>query len=269
MKTLNMIVCVKQVPDPEIPIAKFKIDSEAKRVVPPEGIPQVMSTFDEQAVEAALRIKEQSGGKITAISMGGSSTQDVIRHALAMGVDEGIVIGDETYAESNSFYTAYVLGKAIEKIGNYGLVLCGRQAADWDMGGVGSLIAEILNIPIISFVRKVEPIDDKLKIQKVIEEGYEVIEVFTPAVVTITTELGEPRIPSAWGAITAARKQIPLWQLKDLGIDLSKVGVANARSKLLRLFIPSHDRKCDIIGGESPAEAAMKLAVKLREKGLV
>lgn len=269
MKALKMVVCVKQVPDPEIPPAKFRIDPEAKKVIPPEGIPPVMSTFDEQAVEAALRIKEKSGGKITAITVGGRSAQDAIRHALAMGVDEGIVISDEAYEGSDSFSTAHILGKTIEKIGDYDLVLCGRQAADWDVGAVGSLVAEALNIPIISFVRKAEVVEDKLRIQRVIEEGYEVIEASTPAVVTLTTEFGEARIPSAWGVISAARKQIPQWQFGDLGIDTSNVGAASARSKLLRLFIPSHERKCEIVGGESVAEAAVKLALKLREKGLV
>lgn len=129
-----MVVCIKQIQDPEIPPAKFKIDPETNKVIPPEGVPPVINPFDEQAVEAALRIKDTRSGKITAITLGKSQAKDILRHALAMGADEAIILEDETLEGSDSSGIALALSKAIEKIGQYDLVLCGRQAADWDEG---------------------------------------------------------------------------------------------------------------------------------------
>ena len=234
---MKAIICVKQVPDPEIPPSKFKIDPEAKRVIPPEGIPPVMSLYDEQAVEAALRIKDKQECKVIAITLGSSTTEDVIRHALAMGTDEGFLISEEGSEGGDSFSTAYILSQAIKKIGEYDLILCGRQAADWDMGAVGCLIAENLGIPVITFVKSVEPKNGNLKVARVIEGGHEVIEITTPAVVIVTTELGEPRIPSAWGTISAAGKEIPKWMAQDLELDCSLIGATSARSELHKLYI--------------------------------
>jgi len=138
---MNTIVCVKQVPDPEIPPAKFKIDPETKKVIPPPGVPPVISVYDERAVEAACRLKDKHKGKITVISMGSGKASDVIKHTISMGADEGFVLEDGAFESLDSFGTAYVLGKAIQKIGGYDLVLCGRQAADWGAGQVGSILA--------------------------------------------------------------------------------------------------------------------------------
>jgi electron transfer flavoprotein beta subunit len=266
---MNIIVCVKQIPDPEIPLAKFRIDPQAKRVIPPEGIPPVISPFDEQAVEAALQIKEQHGGKITVLTMGSGSASDVVRHTLSMGADEGIIISDEAFEGSDSFSTAYVLTRAVEKIGEYDLIVCGRQAADWDIGAVGSLIAENLDVPIITFARKIEVINETLRVERVLLDGYEVAEVTPPAVVTVSNELGQPRLPSGWGIITAARKQIPTWGAGDLDIDVSLIGAGSARSELIRLFVPLRERTCQIITGESAAEAGANLALKLREDRVI
>ena len=267
---MRIIVCVKQIPDPEVPPSKFKIDPEAKRVIPPEGIPPVMSLYDEQAVEAALRIKDKQECEVIAISLGSNTAEDVIRHALAMGADEGLLIGEEGIEGGDSFSTAYILSQTIKKIGKYDLILCGRQAADWDVGAVGPLIAENLGISAITFVKSVEPKNGNLlRAERVIEGGHEVIEVVTPAVVIVTTELGEPRIPSAWGTISAARKEIPKWTIQELELDSSLIGAGGARSELHKLYIPSHERNCEIVGGETVAEATAGLVVKLWEKGLI
>ncbi len=266
---MNMIVCVKQVPDPEIPLVKFRIDPQANRVAPPEGIPPVINPFDEQAVEAALRIKDQSGGKITALTVGGGSAVDVVKHALAMGADEGVVVSDAAFDGSDSFATASILTGAIEKIGEFDIILCGREAADWNMGTVGSIIGEDLGIPIITLARKVEVVDGGLRVERVGMGGYEVIELSPPAIITVSNELGQPRIPSGWGIIAAARKVVPTWNAADLEIDASLVGAGSARSELRKLFIPIRERKCEIIGGDSVAEAGANLAVKLRQDGVI
>ena len=266
---MNIVVCVKQVPNPEIPMGKFKVDEKANKVLPPEGIPPVISPFDEQAVEVAIRLKEAKGGTIKVISMGPASARDVVKHSLAMGADEGALLQDTVFDNCDSFGTAYVLGKAIQKLGPFDLVLCGRQAADWDQGQVGSLLAESLGIPIITFARKIEPADSKLKVERVILDGYEIVESNMPAVVTISSEVGQPRLPSGWGIIQASRKKIPIWTAKDIGADVAQLGGAAARTELLKLFIPAREGKCEIIGADTGAEAAVKLAIRLREAKVI
>ena len=266
---MNMIVCIKQIQDPEIPPAKFKIDPERNQVVPPEGVPPVINPFDEQAIEAALRIKDVHGGKITAITLGRSPARGILRHALAMGADEAIILEDETFEGSDSFAIALVLSKAIEKIGQYDLILCGRQAADWDEGQTGFFIAENLKIPAISLARKVEVTDGKVRVERVLLDGYEIVEAPLPALVTISNELGLPRLPTGFGIITAARKKIEAWTARDIGVDTAQVGFGASHLKLTKLFIPVRQAKCEFIEGEDVAEAATKLASKLREAKLI
>jgi electron transfer flavoprotein beta subunit len=266
---LNIIVCVKQVLDPEVPPAKFRLDSESKRVIPPEGIPPVINPYDAQAVELALRLKEKHGGEITVLTLGNEAAFSVVKHALSMGADEGIVLADDAFEGSDSFSTAYILTKAIQKIGDYNLILCGRQAADWDEGLVGSIIAENLTLPLVTLAEAIDAAGEELKIKRVTLDGYEVFSVLTPAVVTISSEVGQPRLPSGWGIISAAQKQLPVWNAEDIDADPSQIGVGAARRKLKKLFIPERERKCEIMEGETTAEAAEKLATRLREAGVI
>lgn len=266
---INIIVCVKQVLNPEMPPGKFRILPEANKVLPPEGIPPVMSPFDEQAVEAALRIKDKKEAKITLISVGPSAAQDVIKHGIAMGADDGVLLNDPAFEGGDSFSTAYVLTQAIKKLGKYDLILCGRQAADWDQGQVGSLIAENMGIPAVTLAQKVEALDGKLRVERVILDGYQVAEVAMPSVVTVSNEIGQPRLPAGRGIIMAARKVIPVWTAKDVGADPALSGAAGARTKLLSLFIPVRDTKCEIIQAEDAAQAAVKLADRLKQAKLI
>ena len=266
---MNIIVCVKQVLDPEIPAAKFKIDAKAKRVIPPEGIPPVINPYDAQAVELALRLKEQHGGKITLLTLSDDGGDKVVKHALSMGADEGVVLSDEAFSGSDSFATAYILARAVQRVGDYDLVLCGRQAADWDEGLVGSLLAQILDLPLVTLAKAIEVEENQLKVTRVILNGYQEFSVTLPAVITVSNEVGQARLPSGWGIISAARKQIPVWKAADIGADLSRVGSEAALRKLQQLFIPSRERSCKIVPGESAAEAAAKLATELREAGAI
>lgn len=266
---MNTIVCIKQILDPEIPPAKFRLDAESKRIIPPEGIPPVINPYDEQAVELALRLKEKHGGKITVITVGSAVVASMVKHTLAMGADEGIILADEVFDGSDSFATAYILTKAIQKIGDYDLVLCGRQAADWDEGLAGSIIAGNLGLPLVTLAEAVEVADGELRVKRVTLDGYQVFAVPTPAVITVSNEVGQPRLPSGWGIIAAARKQVPVWNAGDIGVDSSQVGASVARRKLVRLFIPERERKCEIIQGETTAEAAVGLATRLREAKVI
>ena len=262
---MNMIVCVKQVIDPEAPPASFKIDSATNSAVPPPGVPPVISTFDEYAVEAAIRIKETQDGKITVISLGTNLQRDVVKKPLSMGADELVLLEDEAFAGGDSWSTAYALAMAIKKIGEYDIILCGRQAADWDSGQVGSGIAEILGIPNVTLAKKIDITDGKARVERVVTDGYEVVEISLPALIALSNEHAEPRYPNIKGIMAAKKKEPIIWQPADIGVDPSQIGANGRRAKLLKLFQPVREAECEIIEGESPEEAAANLAQKLRE----
>ncbi len=261
---MNIIVCVKQVLDPEAPPASFKIDSSSNKVVPPPGVSPVISPFDENAVEAALRIKDAQGGKITVLSLGTNLLRDVVKKPLSMGADELILLEDEAFADSDSWSTAHALAMAIKKIGEYDLILCGRQAADWDSGQVGPGIAEMLGLPSVTLAKKIEATDGKARVERVTAEGYEVVEVSLPALITVSNELGEPRYATLKGIMAAGKVQPVIWKPADIDVEPSQIGVSGRRTKLLKLFQPVREGKCEIIEGENPEEAAVNLALKLR-----
>jgi electron transfer flavoprotein beta subunit len=190
---------------------------------------------------------------------------DVVKKPLAMGADELYLLKDEALVGGDSISTAYALATAIKKIGEYDLIICGRQAADWDKGQTGVGIAEELGIPCVTVAKKVEAADGKVRVERVVADGYEVVEVSLPAVVTISNELGEPRYATLKGIMAAAKKQPTTMTAADIGADTSKTGVAGARSKLLKLYIPVREGKCEMIQAEDPAEAGALLAQKLRE----
>jgi electron transfer flavoprotein beta subunit len=262
---MNMIVCVKQIVDPEAPSAKFTVDPFGNEMVVAVGVAQVISPYDEQAVEAALRIKDAQGGKITAISLGNNLIRNVVKKPLSMGADELILLEDQAFVGGDSWSTAYALAMAIKKIGAYDLIFCGRQAADWDAGQVGSGIAEILGHPSVTLARKIDITDDGARVERVTAEGYEVIEVSLPALITVSNELGEARLPDIRGINIAARKQPTVWKPADIGVDVSQIGAASRRIKLVKLFQPVREGKCEIVEGETPEESAVNLLLKLRE----
>ena len=266
---MDIIVCVRQKPYPEISLIKLTLDAEYKHVIPPDGIPPVRNPYDEQAVELALRLKEKHGGKLTILSIGEDSAKSAIKHALSMGADEGILLTESAFDGSDSFSIAYILSQAIKRIGDHDLILCGRQAADWDEGLVGPLIAENLGLPLITLAERVDVSDEELKVKRVTLDGYQVFSVPMPSVITVSHEVGQPRLPSGWGIISASQKEIPVWNASDIDADSSKIGTGAARRKLVKLFIPVRERKCEIIEGETPAEASAGLAERLSEKGAI
>jgi electron transfer flavoprotein beta subunit len=262
---LNIIVCIKQVLDPQTPPAKFAIDNGKKEVIPPEGIPPVINPYDAQALELALRLKEKNGGKITVLTAGVKVNDGIIKFALSMGSDDGYLISDAAFEGSDSFGMAHILTKTIQKIGNFNLILCGRQAADWDEGIVGSLIAENLKLPLITLAKAIEVNGPELKVSRIILSGSQIFRAAMPAVVTVSNEVGQPRLPTGWGIISAARKQVPIWHAQDIGADLGSVGSAAARRKIEALSLPERSRNCEMVTGPTIEEAAVKLAERLRQ----
>lgn len=265
---MDIIVLVKEVLDPDLPTSKFSVDTKHNRVIPPEGIPTVISPYDAVAVEAALRLKEEVGGKITVISLGEPSADAIVRKTLAMGADAGIIVSDPAFDVTDGFHTAYALAQTIRKIGHYDMILCGRQAVDWDRGMIGPVIAEYLGLPVVTLARAIRVLDSKVRVERVIADGYETLEADLPAVVTVSNELGQPRIPSGWGVIKAAKEEIPVWSAKDIEVEGS--GRADfAGGRLLRLYQPSYERKCEFLAGQEPGELAAALVAKIygRETG--
>jgi len=265
---MNIIVCVKQVPDPEAPSASFKIDAENKNVTA-AGVPPVLDPYSEYALEAALKLKDVDGNRITAVSLGSGLVRDVIKKALAMGADELILLEDEAFASGDSWSTAYALAAGIKKIGDYDLILCGRQAADWDAGQMGCGIAELLDLPAVTLARKIELSGDKLKVERITDDGYEVIQTTLPAVVTISNEIGEPRYPTIRGIMAAKKIEPTIWKPADIGLEAAQVGESGRKSIITKLAKPQREVECRIIEGETPEEAGVNLALRLRQEKLI
>ena len=282
---MHIVVCVKQVPNPEAPFSMLKVDEQAKKVIPAAGLNLVMSPFDEQALEAALRIRESAGvndarsidaptenqarktdaptaAKITAVSIGPESARSVLKHALAMGADEAVLVSDAALEDAGSEATAFALAHAVRQLGAVDLVLTGRQAADWDAGVVGCGIAELLDLPLITFARKVEVSGPTLRVERVLADGFETLECALPALVTVSNELGEARKPNLRETMRAARKPLAVRSAGDLGIDAAGLERMAARRVRERLYVPVKEGACEMLDG---AEA---LARRLREARL-
>jgi electron transfer flavoprotein beta subunit len=262
---LRIIVCMKQVLDPEAPSSAFKVDPEAKRVLPPAGVPPVLNPFDENALEAALRIKDSQDTEIIILSVGRSLAKAVVKKPLAAGADHLILLEDDAFADLDSFATAHVLSLAIRKIGKFDIILCGREAADTDAGQVGPGIAEILGIPSVTVARSVKTNNGKVIVERVVSDGYEVIESPMPVLVTASSEVGELRPTPLKAILEAQKKPTTVWNAQEFGNELSLV----KRFNLYKLFAPAHrDSRCEMIDGQSPEEAGTNLAAKLRDAGI-
>jgi electron transfer flavoprotein beta subunit len=258
---LNIIVCAKVVTDPEAPTSTFKLDPAGDRVAAAAGVPPVINPYDENALEAALRIKDAGPCRITVVSAGKTVPRAVVRKCLAVGADDLVVIEDEIFDVADSYTTARLLAAAIGKLGEFSLVLAGRMAADTDAGQVGSGLAVILGIPAVTIARKIDIDGDKARVERALADGYEVIETALPCLVTVSHELGEMRAASVKGLMAAQKQPLTTWRAGDLGVDLSSL----RRSRMVRLFIPERVVNCEFVNGGSPEEAGAALALKLKE----
>ena len=214
-------------------------------------------------------MKDKQGGKVTVVSLGNNLTRDVVKKPLSMGADELILLEDKAFEDGDSWSTAFALAAAIKKIGQFDVIFCGRQAADWDAGQVGTGIAELLGIPSVTLAKKIEIVDGKAKVERVIADGYQVIEISLPALITVSNELGEPRYATLKGIMAAKSKQPTIWKPSDIGVDPGRIGAAGRKSKLVKLFQPTREGKCEMIAADNPADAGVKLGIKLKESKLI
>jgi electron transfer flavoprotein beta subunit len=264
---LQIIVTAKQVIDPEIPKSAFKIDATSKRVVMPSSFPPVVNGFDEHAVEAALRIKDTQEAKVTVLAAGKTFSIEIMRKLLAMGADELVLVQDPAIDDTvDSRVTAQLLSAAIKKIGEFDLILCGRQASDWDNAQVPLMLTEELGVPCITIARRIEVSDRIVKVERVIPEGYEIIKAPLPALITVSNELGLPRYPTMRAIMAANRKRPAIWKLSDVGLDPAAL---QPHLQLVDLFVPVQDQVCEFIEGSDEQEIANTLFQKLRDGRLI
>ncbi len=261
----TIVVCMKQVPDPEVPASSFEIDPEAKRVVP-VGVPPVINPFDENALEAALRIKDEVGGRVLAVSLVERPAMAVLRKALSVGAEELFLLQGEGLEELDGYCTAVVLAAALKRIGTYDLILTGRQSSDWGSAQVGPMLAELLGIPSIGFAQEVRVQDRMVLVKRLRRIGYEVVRAPLPALITASSEIGDLRLPSLQAIREAAKKPVTVWGMEDLGLRPEDL----RPRELHRLAPPPpRQRRCLFIDGDTPEERGERLALRLRQDGLL
>lgn len=261
-----MVVCIKQVPDPEY-FSGISIDPITKSITR-KGIPTVMNPLDKNAVEEALRVREKYGGTITAVSMGSPEADEALREALAMGADEAVLLSNGAFDDADTLATSYTLAKAIEKIGEFNLVFCGNETADGGTGQVGSQLAEFLGIPHVTCVREIEfTSGDALRIRRSIEHGFMIVETRLPVLLAVTREINKPRRPSIRGILEATKKTVKVWKCKDINVKEDKVGRTGSPTFVSDLFTPQFKRMKTSLQGK-PDEVSRELYDKLHRLGL-
>jgi electron transfer flavoprotein beta subunit len=263
---MNIIVCMKQVPDTE---AQIRVNPDGSGIVD-SAIKFVMNPYDEYGVEEALLLKEKFGGTVTIVCLGPERAIEAIRTGLAMGADKAVHLDDPAFEGGDAFSTAKALAAAIKGM-ECDLIFCGKQAIDDDLAQVGPALAEMLGIPQIVVVTKVEVSEDgkKAKVNRQIIGGEEIIEVPLPAVLTVQKGLNEPRYASLPGIMKAKKKEVKSIKIADLGLDPNGVGKAGAKTQILKMYSPPQRESGNIIEGETAEETAPKLAKLLREEAKV
>ncbi len=274
---MNIIVCIKQVPE----TTEVKINPETNTLIR-EGVKSIINPFDMYAIEEGVRLKEKFGGKVTVITMGPPQADLALREALSLGCDEAILICDRAFAGSDTWATSYTLSGAIKKIGNFDsstsltvnpeqsrridLILCGKQASDGDTAQVGPGISTHLDIPQVTYVKKIEEIKDGvMRVERMMEEGFEIIETPLPCLLTVVKEINEPRLPSLKGMMRAKSAKITLWTQKELKLDEQNIGLCGSPTQVIKIFTPPQRTGGQIIQGEAP-DIANKLAELLKSE---
>ena len=265
---MRIAVLVKQVPNPEALGAVMQVDEAACRIVLPPGHPLVMSPFDEQALEAALRIRDQRGAevRITAVTLGPETARSILKHALSLGADDAVHLLDPAFEGADGHVTAHALAAAIRKLDQVDLVVAGRQAADWDAGVVALGVAELLDLTSIGFACAVEAAADTIRVQRVLPDGFETLEAQLPALVTVSNELGEVRKANLRETMRAGRKPVAVWSAADLGLES---GALAPRRRLTRLYRPQRRMQCELIEGADGRARGAALAERLHAERLI
>jgi electron transfer flavoprotein alpha/beta subunit len=261
---MNIIVCIKQVPATN----EIKIDPQTGNLNR-ESAPGIVNPYDKNAVEAAVTLKENQGGKVTVLSMGPHQAEEALRECLAMGADEAVLLCDKTFSGADTIATSYTLACAIKKIGKFDLIICGRQTLDGSTAQVGPQIAELLGLPQVTYVQSIQVNEDSLTVRKSLEDGYEVLQASLPVLLTVTKDINVPRTPAIDAVIDSCSKEITVWNEDDFSVDKSQIGLKGSATQIIKTFTPpSSGEKVEMIRG-TPEEAVRTLVTRLAEKHLL
>ncbi len=258
---VNIIVCIKQVPN----TTQVRINPETNTLMR-EGVDSVINPFDMYAIEEGIRLKEKLGGKVTVLTMGPPQAESALREAISLGADEAILVSDRAFAGSDTWATSYVLSQAAKKIGGYGLIICGKQASDGDTAQVGPGVSTFLNIPQVTYVKKIEEINETTaRVERMTEEGFEIIETPLPALLTVVKEINEPRIPSLKGKMRAKSCQITKWGAEDLHCDFDKIGLDGSPTRVVKIFTPPPRKGGQMLKGDT-SDIVERLAQEIKNE---
>jgi electron transfer flavoprotein beta subunit len=231
---MKIVVCIKQVPDAK----DVRLDPKTNTLAR-EGVQSVINPYDRHALEEAVRLKEKHDGNVTVLTMGPPQAEEILREAIACGADDAVLVSDRAFAGSDTWATTYTLAKAIEKVGNADLILCGKQAIDGDTAQVGPGLAVRMGIPYVTCIRKIsEYSDDTFVVERMMDDGYDELEVKKPVLFTVVKEINEPRLPSLKGKMKAKKVTILALTADDLDADPSLLGLAGSPTKVVRVFAP-------------------------------
>ncbi len=255
---MNIIVCIKQVPD----TAEIRINPETNTLMR-EGVPSIINPFDLYALEAGIQLKEKLGGKVTVLTMGPPQAETALREAISMGADGAVLLSDRAFAGSDTWATSYTLAQAIKKLGA-DIIFCGKQAIDGDTAQVGPETAEFLGIPHISYIRKIEEVKDNyIRVQRLMDEGYDIVESGLPVLLTAVKELNQPRMPSLKGKMAAKKAEIKKMGKAEIEADENNLGLKGSPTQVKNIFAPQIKAERKMIEG-APEEQVNALITELR-----
>ncbi len=210
-----------------------------------EGVEAIVNPLDLYAIEIAIRLREEHSGEVIAVSMGPPKAITALREAIAMGCDSAVLISDKAFAGADTWATSYVLAGAIKRIGGYDLIICGERATDGDTGQVGPGIASFLDLPVATYIGRVDDVGPKsCRVHRMVEDGYEILDVDLPAVLTVVKEIANPRLPTLRGKQKARKMDIPTWTSGDLAVEPDKLGLNGSPTRVVKIFRPTVTRKC-------------------------
>lgn len=262
---MKIVVCIKQVPASN----DAKIDPETKRIIR-DAVKSIMNPFDNYALEEGVRLREKLGGEVIALTMGPPSAEAVLREAIALGVDSGILLSDRAFGGSDTWATSYALARAIEKIGNVDLVICGKQAIDGDTAQVGPGIAAHLDWQQATYLMEIKPTDNNTILTKRLHEnGYDLCEVTLPAIITVVKGINTPRVPTLKGRLASLKAEIPLWKPEDIDAKIEQLGLNGSPTRVVKTEPPAPRTSSTIKIEGTPAHCAKELVRQLRLRSIV
>jgi electron transfer flavoprotein alpha/beta subunit len=262
---MNIVVFIKQVPD----TTEIRIDPVTGNLIR-EGVPSIVNPDDKHALEEALSLKEKHGGSVTVVTMGPPQADEALRECVAMGADRAVLLTDKAFSGADTCATSYALSCAVKKIGAFDLILCGRQALDGNTAQVGPQLAELLNLPQITYCQGVEVNDTTIKVKRALEDGYEIVETKLPVLLTVTKDINTPRTPAIDAVMAAYSTDITTWTADDLEADRARLGLKGSPTRIKKAYSPELRKgKVEMINADSPSAAVQALLGRLNERHLL